>query len=649
LQKYHLISLLLLIFPTAAFAEIDPYSLSLEELMNIPVTVSSRLPLSQRKTPGIVSVITAEEIRQSGARDLVDVLRQVPGMDFRVTVNNGIAPGMRGHIGSDGRVLMLVDGIEVNDLRYGGANFAQGFPVEQIARIEIIRGSGLALYGGTALLGVINIISKSTEELAGVQVGAGLGYAASGARSRDYISLMGGLRGDTAKLSVMAHKGQALRSDRTYQDVSGNSFNMATANAIYPEFLNVGLQIGNFSARYLRDASQVNDRDGSASNIRVADYKNYYLSDSLLVQQLFQATPELTLTPSVTYLQQNPRKTVKPDGTVTSETSVNRLQTKLPLAWAVSSAWHISGGLEYVSENYQGSVRLYPLKPLPFDSTTIASFYGEILSRNDWGDITVSARLDDHSHSGLLQAERLGYTKIFGDWHVKLMGSVAERAPSMEGYATQRITPLKPETARTWEMETGYRLSADSQFTVNIFDITTDDTLVLVNMQTVHTRGLEAGYKIRKDWGYGEVNYSYYNAAGTDTTLIKVMRDPFESPVVDDTMNLAFPAHKLTANLHYKLADDWSVNSTLVYLGSRWGKVAPNINGDGGQLKSFAPTPLLNIVLSWDNALLKDLDITLGLYNALNQEVDFISPMNSYHAPLPDMSREVLLQTQYKF
>ena len=91
-----------------------------------------------------------------------------------------------------------------------------------------------------------------------------------------------------------------------------------------------------------------------------------------------------------------------------------------------------------------------------------------------------------------------------------------------------------------------------------------------------------------------------------------------------------------------------SLNPSLVYLGPRWGMVAPDL-GAGGTLKHFAATPLINVALNWEHAFAKGLDLTLAMYNVLNKEVDFISPMNSYHAPLPGMSREVMLHAQYKF
>jgi hypothetical protein len=265
--------------------------------------------------------------------------------------------------------------------------------------------------------------------------------------------------------------------------------------------------------------------------------------------------------------------------------------------------------------------------------------------------MVASVRLDEHSHAGLLRAERLGYTKVLGDWHVKFMGSHATSAPSMEDYAYSLMNnaPCKPETSRTWEMETGYRISSDAQFTLNLFEVTTFDTLILENQQTVHNSGLEAGYKIRKSWGYADATYSYYDSTGTNTSLVQIINYA-TNQVVDSNMNVAFPSNKLTANLHYNLAPGLSLNPSLVYLGPRWGYVAPiaNMATFNTTLQHFGATPLLTVSLHWENAGAKGLDLNLGLYNALNKPVDFIQPFDAGHAPLPDMGREVVLQVQYK-
>lgn len=666
MARLNIVGFLVLALPATGFAETDPYALSLEELMNVPVVISSRKSLSQRDTPSIVTVISGEEIRNSGARNLIDVLRHVPGMDFRVSVSNGLSLGMRGHIGADGRIMMLVDGIEVNEHRYGSAVFGQGFPVEQIARIEIIRGSASALYGGSAELGVINIITRSAEELNGFHAGAGVGYTTdSKIRSREQANMMAGSAEGAVKWTAMAHTSKAMRSDDTYYSVAypvapapfstaPTSFDMATSNAVYLKNLNLGMRAGDFSARYLHDDPVMYDRDSGAYTVRTTENENTFKSDSLLLQYQYQPDAQLMLMPNVLYQEQNPRKVTTSAGVVTQETKIKRIQTKLPLTWDIDANLNLAVGVEYLDEKYDGIVRGGYNPPLAFDHTTVSSQYGELQWYRPWGNMTASFRLDDHSQAGPMRASKLGYTRVSGSWHVKLMGSHASVAPSLEDYANalRTSTTVKPETARTWEIETGYRLSPEQQITVNLFDLTTYDTLLISNEQTVHTRGLEAGYKTIKDWGYGDISYSYYNAKGTDTRDVQAVDwTPGSVQVVDNNMNMAFPTHKLAANLHYKLTDGLSFNPSLIYLGPRWAYVAPLVDPVNFEstLTKLDPTYLLNLVLYWQDAAAKGLDVTLGLYNALNQEAVFIQPYRAGHAPLPDMSREVALKAQYKF
>src|ERR1051325_5355449 len=77
-----------------------------EKLINSLIAAASKKPLSARESPSIVSLITAEEIANSGARDLIDVLRLVPGFDFGVDVNGVVGLGIRGNWAHEGKVLL---------------------------------------------------------------------------------------------------------------------------------------------------------------------------------------------------------------------------------------------------------------------------------------------------------------------------------------------------------------------------------------------------------------------------------------------------------------------------------------------------------------------------------------------------------------
>jgi outer membrane receptor for ferrienterochelin and colicin len=92
--------------------------LSLEELLSVEVRVasgSSNRGLTTRESPSIVTLVTEEEIRKSGARDMIDVLRLVPEFEFGVDVQGAVGVDIRGNWGYEGKILFLFDRQEMND------------------------------------------------------------------------------------------------------------------------------------------------------------------------------------------------------------------------------------------------------------------------------------------------------------------------------------------------------------------------------------------------------------------------------------------------------------------------------------------------------------------------------------------------------
>ena len=125
-------------------------SSELENLINSLIGVASKKPLSRRKSPSIVTVISQDEIRRSGARDIVDILRLVPGFDFGVDIQGAIGLGVRGNWATEGKVLFMLDGQEMNEILYSTIQLGNNFLPDQIKRIEVIRGPGSSIYGGYA-------------------------------------------------------------------------------------------------------------------------------------------------------------------------------------------------------------------------------------------------------------------------------------------------------------------------------------------------------------------------------------------------------------------------------------------------------------------------------------------------------------------
>ncbi len=172
------LALTLLVLSGAAFAQQqDLTQLSLEDLMNTKVTSVSKKEQSLSRTAAAIFVITTADIRRSGATNIPDLLRMVPGLDVAQINANSWAVSARGfnHQFSD-KLLVLIDGRAVYTPLFAGVYWdTQDVPLEDIERIEVIRGPGATVWGANAVNGVINIITKSAAETQGGLLIAGGG------------------------------------------------------------------------------------------------------------------------------------------------------------------------------------------------------------------------------------------------------------------------------------------------------------------------------------------------------------------------------------------------------------------------------------------------------------------------------------------
>ena len=164
---------------TPSAGEHDLSQISLEDLMNIKVTSVSRKEEKMSLAAAAIFVITQEDIRRSGAANIPDLLRIVPGLDVSQINANSWAVSARGFNGQfSNKLLVLIDGRAVYTPLLGGVDWdTQDVPLEDFDRIEVIRGPGATIWGANAVNGVINIVTKKAADTQGVLVTASGGTA----------------------------------------------------------------------------------------------------------------------------------------------------------------------------------------------------------------------------------------------------------------------------------------------------------------------------------------------------------------------------------------------------------------------------------------------------------------------------------------
>lgn len=187
MSRYRTVLLLIAVLgvcrPQSVFADAagvranDLAELSIQELMEVQVTSVSRKGQRLSKSASAVYVITSEDIRRSGVTSIPEALRMAPGVQVAQLDANKWAVGIRGFNNRfSNKLLVMVDGRSVYTPLFAGVDWdVQDMLLDDIDRIEVVRGPGGTMWGSNAVNGVINIITKSADQTQGGLVRTGWG------------------------------------------------------------------------------------------------------------------------------------------------------------------------------------------------------------------------------------------------------------------------------------------------------------------------------------------------------------------------------------------------------------------------------------------------------------------------------------------
>jgi len=625
------------------------YEMSLEQLMNVEISVASRKALTPRESPGIVTLITEDEIKNSGAQDLMDVLKLVPGFSFGVDVEGVVSLGIRGNWAHEGKMLLLIDGQEMNEALYSTLQFGNHYPVEQIKKIEIIRGPGSSMYGGNAEYAVINILTKNDKEFTGVSAVASYGQMKNTYARRNLSISAGQHFGDVA-VNIGALVGEGNRSEQNYTDFSGQVANMADKQKLNPTFLEAAIEYKDLSIRGIADVYHTTMADGYdylLSQPYATDFTSYYVE----AKYKLRLNSQLSIVPRFNFKQQSPwnytGNSIDGEFEQYNRTSYQP-RYNLTCYYDPNEHFNFNAGGEYfvdrAIENVPGEVFNNGKKTISYNN---ASAFAQALWSNKIANLTFGARLSDNSQYESSFVPRIGITKVINRLHTKLLFSKAYRAPGIENI--DRSAQIKPENTTVAEFETGYQFSDVTFFSANLYDITTRNPIIYYydggdgykNYGTTGTRGIELDFKLKGRTGYADVNYSFYTTRGK-----KTIND--YSVTENTSVSLAFPAHKINLSGSLKITEHLNVNSSLSWNSEQYAFVDIDTITGKNITQKYSSRVLVGVYCNVTNILTKGFSAGFGCNNLLDEKEVYIQPYNSYHSPLPGPSREIRFRLSYE-
>jgi len=630
----------------------------------------------EAKAPAIATVITANEIRNMGARNLLDILRRVPG----IGVNIASAPPVVRSVAVRGiktlyseKILVMMDGHRLNDIGNATAILDYGdLSVENIKRVEVIRGPGSALYGAGAFLGVVNIVTKEADDINGLQVTAG-----GGRFDTEHYNVLFGHPGEKIKVSgYLDYLNTDGPSSFIGQDAIGNSGDTLNwqekaelgFNISYNDFTLRGLYHTNENGPYIGVAGALNDDS-------VLRYGNGGYLD-LSFRKAFANNINITARAYGDYFKIDNYFEILPEGFPGfPEGMIGHPQTKERILGSeVSLDYGISDHLLTFGVMYENE-RLYdvrhetnynPLEVVPTpleppgpvqdvsdwanfneDSTrgVWAVYLQDVWSLSETASLTAGVRNDRYSDIGGSINPRLGFVwEFLENMSLKLLYGSAFRAPSFTELH-QKNNPsnvgnpdLKPEEIKTYEVGLEKRFIINDSFwtfRVNYFHNSIDDLIIIdttsvppqdINGGSAKVDGVEAEllFDFSRDL-YGYLNYSYQDPRDGETD--KRLPD--------------VPSSRANAGINFVPWRYLNANINVSWVGDR-----PRAEGDPrGALSS---NTLVDLTLIAKN-FYKKLEVRGSVYNLFDEDYRDPCPDLSVPDDYPTNERMFILELRYLF
>lgn len=623
-----------------------------------------------REAPAIATVVTSEEIRNMGARNLLDVLERIPGFGVTRGFYSAYEVEVRGlKTVRTEKIKLMLDGHSLNYPLWGGAGWVyDSLSLENVERIEIIRGPGSALYGSNAFSAVINIVTKNSYEADGTKVYGGFGD--NNTLRTGFVH--GVLYNDTDVVGMFNY--YDTNGDRlpVESDAIGNS----GFTDDWAENWDAGLKINwkditlntkilsRKSGPYIGVTKALNDE----SLLNIDQYfidvnysksintywqfhiKSYY--DYLNINFDWELFPE-----GFTF----PGGDTFPEGVLGSPSLKNKIYGfELGVDYDVTEYNTITFGSLYEKQKHFDIKHHANYNPLTFDKLgsfqdiTSSANWSLPASREIWAlyiqdelsitknlRLTAGIRYDHYSDFGDTTNPRVGLVlNLSKKIDFKLLYGKSFRAPNFEElYSINNPVAignqsLNPEEIKTYEIAVGYRPTEAIEININGFynefknRIELDQNLVIPQF---HNAGDATIYGLETELHYHWKFYSFF------------ANHTWQRPKDDATgLRLAdVPSHRVNLGVDFEPTQYIHGNIHALYVSSR-----PRATNDNrSDLNAY--TTINATIIS--KKFYKSTELRASCYNIFNESYSYPAPPNTIERDYPSPTRSYYFEIQHKF
>jgi len=599
---------------------------SLDEVSEI----ATKTKLNIDDTPSFVTVLQSQKLKKLGIKNVFEALALVPGVELTKELSGVPVIVFRG-VTQKSEVKLMIDGVTINNTYRGSIYYYLDFPVELIDRIEVIRGAGSILYGSNAISGVINIITKNTQD-----VTKELAFISSGTYNTKRIGALVSTKIAGVKVALDAYDQRDTKTLTTYSalqsgpndqhlrdysigvNISGEklSFNArmkksngGNAYGLFTVLDSDSNRFDNDNRSLFYELTYKDDIDKKNSVKVTAGYTNY--------RQKLEVAHYLGFVITTDYEERNYFSELN---LISKSIENNRILAGIRGEWIheLKNGWYING-----------VARPNPLVRNDFSRRVWSFYLNDEYSFNSRLDLSAGMRYDYYSDfKGSFSPNFGAVYKLRDDLRWKLLYSHSFRAPSLIELTSN--SALRAEKSNTVETGLVYKYSSKHTARVNIYAtkiydmITKDSTTNKYVQQT-------------KNSFYGvELDYSYLPTNSVEIDLLASYidaRDNGHHPIANVANVLA------SATLLYELDSGFVFGSYLRYVSGTKRFVTD-------MRPKSADSWIFNQTLSYNY---KDLTASLVVHDLFNSKTYYTTVPNRYNQDFNDGGRTIMLNVSLEF
>jgi len=575
---------------------------ALESLLEQETQIVTRTRLNRDFVPGMVTVLDGETLQNMGARTVWDALPYVPGVQASLDARGAPSATVRGVAFpfNSGNIRILIDGVPVSR-ESAGQNFGAALfvPLDQVERIEFIRGPGSVVYGAYAFQGLLNIVTRR-------DTGQATAYADSRDGAGGSVAMSGGVDGWTVNLNAAASSADALlpSSASSSHEDRHSVFASVSAGGFSAKLGALGRKVGTITM------------PGGPPGVGATPDENNW---SLEAGYEFALAADLSGTAALRYLHSD------------FETGPNNLFRGDEMAGRVELNW--TGwkgqewllGAEYTSGDVDRAVfttgetggrppqrPMTPSNILVFsgDDRDVVAVYaqGQIEFRPDL-HLTLGARYDDVDFVGERITPRVSLVWQAADNHIlKVQYAEGFRAPTYFERAGSPGYQFDFEVNKTAEMSYIYR-RAGLVFRATAFDSRIDDMIFVnarrgsfENLSSARTKGLEL-----------ELSYRMSSRLALEANVSAVDSEDNRNPAYETRSPGTIPDWMSNVGAVWNIGQRWT-------LGAHWNHLA-----DRPSAQPFKGTlDQVDIALTATDLFVRGLDLRIGVVNVFNGDATYV-------------------------